>query len=143
MRKLTMIMVILVMVALTRTTPAVERKVVAPRAGSPGSWRLIGTTQAGYTADHDTIIVQGPFDNFRRIKFKVTNANLNLQHMIVAYDNGAPERIEVRENIRQGGESRQIDLRGVGQRSIRKIDFWYDTKGFLKGKANVTVFGMK
>jgi hypothetical protein len=143
MRKLTMILVILVMVALSWTTPAVERKVVAPRAGPPGSWRLIGTTQAGFTADHDTIIVQGPFDNFRRIKFKVTNANLNLQHMIVAYDNGAPERIEVRENIRQGGESRQIDLRGVGQRSIRKIDFWYDTKGFLKGKANVTVFGMK
>lgn len=41
------------------------------------------------------------------------------------------------------GESRAIDLQGVGKRSIPKIEFWYDTKGFLKGKANVTVFGMK
>lgn len=41
------------------------------------------------------------------------------------------------------GEWRAIDLKGVGTRSIRRIDFWYDTKGFLKGKADVTVFGMK
>ena len=47
------------------------------------------------------------------------------------------------QNIPQGGESRAIDLRGIGKRSVRRIDFWYDTKGFLKGKADVTVFGMK
>ena len=42
-----------------------------------------------------------------------------------------------------GGESRVIDLRGVGQRSLRRIDFWYDTKGVGRGTADVTVFGMK
>jgi len=36
-----------------------------------------------------------------------------------------------------------IGLRGSGQRSIRRIDFWYDTKGLLNGKADVTVFGRK
>ena len=56
---------------------------------------------------------------------------------------GAPDNIEVRQNIPQCGESRVIDLRGAGKRSLRRIDFWYDTKGFLKGKADVTVFGMK
>lgn len=29
------------------------------------------------------------------------------------------------------------------KRRVRWIDFWYETKGFLKGKAHVTVFGMK
>jgi hypothetical protein len=38
---------------------------------------------------------------------------------------------------------RAIDLRGIGKRSVRKIESWYDTKGVLKGKADVTVFGMK
>ena len=114
-----------------------------PRPGSPGTWRLIGTTQAQHSADHDAIIVQGPYDNFRALKFKVTDAPLNMMHMVVTYDNGMPDRIEVRQNIPQGGESRVIDLKGVGKRSIRKIEFWYDTKGFLKGKADVTVFGMK
>lgn len=52
-------------------------------------------------------------------------------------------RRDVRQTISQGGESRQIDLRGSGRRSIRKIEFWYDTKGIFKGRANVTVFGMK
>lgn len=114
-----------------------------PRAGTAGSWRLIGSVQANFRADHDVIIVKGPFDNFRRIKFKVTDAPLNLHRLVVTYDNGAPDKIDVRQNIPQGGESRVIDLRGIGKRSIRKIEFWYDTKGILNGKADVTVFGMK
>jgi hypothetical protein len=123
--------------------PVLAQKVVQPRGGSPGEWRLIGQTHADHGADHDAIIVKGPFDNFRKIKFKVTDAPLNMQHMVVTYDNGAPDRIDVRQNIPQGGESRAIDLRGIGKRSVRRIEFWYDTKGFLKGKADVTVFGMK
>ena len=135
-------------VALTVTlsglaAPAHAQKAVQPRAGSAGTWKLIGQTHADHSADHDTIIVQGPFDNFRRIKFKVTDAPLNMQHMVVTYDNGAPDKIDVRQNIAQGGESRVIDLRGAGKRSLRRIDFWYDTQGFLSGKADVTVFGMK
>jgi hypothetical protein len=122
--------------------PAMAKK-VQPNPGSAGSWRLVGTTHADHSVDHDSIVVQGPFDNFRRIKFKVTDAPLNMLRLVVTYDNGAPDPIDIRQNISQGAESRAIDLRGVGKRSIRKIDFWYDTQGFLKGKADVTVFGMK
>jgi hypothetical protein len=116
--------------------------VVHPRPGAPGTWRLLGTTQAKHNVDHDTIIVQGPFDNFRRLKFKVTDAPLNMLRMVVTYDNGVSDNIDVRQNIAQGAESRAIDLRG-GSRSIRRVDFWYDTRGFLRGKADVTLFGMK
>ena len=130
-------------VALAGAVPVQADKVVKPNPGPAGSWRLIGQTHADHSHDHDTIVVQGPFDNFRKIKFKVTDAPLNMQYMLVTYDNGQPDRIDVRQNIPQGGESRAIDLKGVGQRSLRRIDFWYDTKGFLKGKADVTVFGMK
>jgi hypothetical protein len=119
------------------------QQVAQPRAGNAGEWRLIGQTHADHAADHDSIIVKGPFDNFRKVKFRVTDAPLNMQHMVVTYDNGAPDKIDVRQNVPQGGESRAIDLRGIGKRSVRRIDFWYDTKGFLKGKADVTVFGMK
>ena len=120
----------------------IAQQVSRPRAGAPGSWRLIGNTEAKFTADHDVIHVQGPYDNFRKLKFKVTDAGLNLMRMVVTYDNGAPDNIDIRQNIPQGGESRVIDLRG-GKRSIRKIEFWYDTKGILNGRANVTIFGMK
>lgn len=120
-----------------------QTHVVQPRAGAVGSWRLLGTVQAKHTADHDAIIVAGPYDYFRKLKFKVTNSALNMQRMIVRYDDGgAPENIDIRYNIPQGGESRVIDLRGV-RRKIKAVDFWYDTKGFLNGRANLTLFGMK
>jgi hypothetical protein len=122
---------------------AQAQKVVQPNAGAAGQWKLIGQTHADHAADHDTIVVKGPFDNFRAIKFKVTDAPLNMQRMVVVYDNGQPDKIDVRQNIPKGGESRVIDLKGIGKRSVRRIDFWYDTKGFLSGKADVTVFGKK
>jgi hypothetical protein len=119
------------------------QKVSQPRPGDRGSWRLLGTVQAKHTADHDIIYVKGPYDYFRRLKFKVTDAPLNMQRMIVRYDDGAaPENIDVRYNIPKGGESREIDLRG-GKRKIKSVEFWYDTKGFLSGKADVTLFGIK
>ena len=130
-------------VALTGTARAAQNRVTHPRAGAPGTWRLLGQVSANLTADHDVIVVRGPYDNFRRIKFKVTDAPVNLKLVIVTYDNGAPDRLEVRERIEKNGESRVIDLRGAGQRSLRKIEFWYDTVGAFRGKADVTVFGMK
>jgi hypothetical protein len=119
------------------------QQVTHPKPGHAGSWRLIGQTHANHTADHDVIVVKGPYDNFRKIKFKVTDAPLHMHYMLVTYDNGQPDRIDVRQNIPKGGESRVIDLKGVGQRSLRRVEFWYDTKGLLNGKADVTLFGMK
>lgn len=124
-------------------TSVSAQKVARPRGGAVGSWRVLGVTHARHTADHDAIIVSGPYDYFRKLKFKVTDSPLNMKRMIVRYDDGgAPENIEVRYNIPRGGESRVIDLRG-GRRKIKSVEFWYDTKGFLNGKADVTLFGMK
>ena len=113
-----------------------------PRPAPVGSWVIIGTTHANHTADHDGIVVQGPGDDFRALKLKVTDAPLTLMKMVVTYDNGKPENIEVRQNIPRGGETRVIDLEG-GRRSIRRIDLWYDTKGLLNGRADVTILGLK
>ena len=124
-------------------SPVHAQQVVQPPPAKAGHWVLLGRTQANHTADHDGIVISGPFDNFRRIQFRVTDAPLNIQRMVVTYGNGKPDQIELRQNIPQGGQSRVIDLRGVGTRHIRRIDFWYSTKGFLKGRADVTVFGMK
>ena len=119
------------------------QKVIQPKAGPAGSWKVLGTTHAKHTADHDAIIVAGPYDFFRKLKFKVTDAPLNLQRMIVRYDDGgAPENIETRHDIPKGGESRVIDIKG-GKRKLKSVEFWYDTKGLFNGTADVTLFGMK
>lgn len=107
-----------------------------------GSWRVLGTVHAKHTADHDALNVPGPHDYYRKIKFKVTDSPVNIQRLVVRYDDGAPENINTRIEIPKGGESRVIDLKG-GKRKLKSIEFWYDTKGFLNGKADVTVFAMK
>ena len=122
---------------------AQAQMVSQPRPGGVGSWRVLGHTQAKFSADHDAIFIAGPYDYFRRLKFKVTDAPLNMIRMIVRYDDGgAPENIDIRFNIPQGGESRIIDLRG-GKRKLKSVEFWYDTKGILNGRADVTLFGLK
>lgn len=107
-----------------------------------GSWRNLGTVHAKHTADQDALNVPGPHDYYRKLKFKVTDAPVNIQKIVVRYDDGAPENIDIRQEIPKGGESRVIDLRG-GKRKLKSIEFWYDTKGVFNGTADVTVFGMK
>jgi hypothetical protein len=120
-----------------------KAQIIKTNKQAVGSWRLIGETKvSGGGVDHDIIKVEGPGDNFRKLKFKVTNSGLNMIRMVVTYDNGGREEIDIRQNISQGGESRVIDLKG-GKRSIRNIQFWYEDKGILDGKARVAVFGRK
>jgi hypothetical protein len=108
-----------------------------------GGWRNLGTTHAKHSAEHDRIIVRGPYDYFRKLKFKVKDAPIQITRMIVIYQDGRlPEKIQTRYNIPKNGESRVIDLKG-GRRKIKSIEFWYDTKGFLQGTADVTVYGLK
>lgn len=122
---------------------AFAQKVVKPRSGTTGSWRYLGTTSARSTADHDVIIVAGPYDFFRKLKFKVKDSGLEMYYILVRYDDGgAPERIETRFNIPQGGESRVIDIRG-GKRKLKSVEFYYRDKDILNGKADVMLYGIK
>ena len=107
---------------------------------SNGDWVKLGSVNAGHDADHDRITVTGPRDNYRKLKFKVKNAALNMRQVVVTYDDGAPERLEVKENLAAGAETRVIDLHG-GKRSIRTIEFWYETKNNKGDKAEVVAFG--
>jgi len=106
------------------------------------NWRQIGQVKANYGGDHDEIRVSAPFDDFRKIKFRVSSADVNMDRMRITYDNGGKQEVPLKMVIREGDESRNIDLKG-GKRSIRKIEFWFDTKGRFSGKAKVTVYGRR
>jgi hypothetical protein len=143
MQKKYLIAVFLVAILSFDSSLLSAQKVVQPKQGSAGTWRLLGTVQANHSADHDVIYIKGPYDYFRRIKFKVTDSPLNMFRMVVRYDDGGlPENIETRMDIPKGGESRIIDLKG-GTRKLKSVEFWYDTKGIFNGKADVTLFGQK
>lgn len=106
------------------------------------NWREIGEVKANYGGDHDAITVQGPFDDFRKLKLRVSSADVNMDRMLVTFDGGGRDEIPLRMVIEKGQESRVIDLKG-GKRSIRRIEFWFDTKGRFSGKAKVKVYGRR
>lgn len=141
-KNLSFVLILICVALISFSAQAQKIKHVGNNGVKAGSWRVLGTVHAKHTADHDALNVPGPHDYYRKIKFKVTDSPVNIQRLVVRYDDGAPENINTRVEIPKGGESRVIDLKG-GKRKLKSIEFWYDTKGFLNGKADVTVVAMK
>lgn len=105
-------------------------------------WKMIGERSVKFSSDKDIIRVGGN-DWYTKLKIKVVDAPLHIGDMDVIFENGEKFDIAIKENIRQGGESRVIDLPG-GERRIDRIEFRYHTTGRLRnGTANVIVFGRR
>ena len=105
-------------------------------------WRFIADKIVAFGVDHDVIVTGNTNDDFRKLKLRVTDGPLKMYDMKVYFDNGTVQDVSIRIRIPQGGESRVIDLDG-GLRHIKRIEFWYETKGFRKGRARVAVWGYK
>jgi hypothetical protein len=105
-------------------------------------WRFIADRMVAFGVDHDVIVTGNTNDDFRKLKLRVTDGPLKMYDMKVYFDNGSVQDVSIRSLIRQGGESRVIDLDG-GLRHIKRIEFWYETKGFRKGRSRVAVWGYK
>ena len=105
-------------------------------------WRKIGERNVDLVKDRDEIPVIGA-DRFRSIKFLVTDASIDLQDLVVYFETGDKQNIEVRTPLMAGTESRVIDLDG-GERSLKKIVFIYKTlPNQGKEKAHVEIWGLK
>jgi hypothetical protein len=104
-------------------------------------WKLIGDKKVNFLVDRDVVHVTGN-DNYTKLKIRVKDGPVKIMDMDVHFENGDKFDVALKQRIAQGGESRVIDLPG-GSRSIRKIEFWYETKGFLKGRATVEVWGRR
>ncbi len=107
---------------------------------SKAQWRFIADKWVGFGVDHDVIVTGNTNDDFRQLKLRVTDGPLKMYDMKVYFDNGSVQDVSIRLHIPQGGESRVIDLDG-GLRHIQRIEFWYETKGFRKGRSRVAVWG--
>ena len=105
-------------------------------------WRFMADKWVNYGVDRDVIVFGDLKDDFRQIKIRITDAPLRMYDMKIYFDNGDVQDVALKSLFRQGDESRVIDLNG-GMRHLRKIEFWYETKGVLRGKARVAVWGKR
>jgi hypothetical protein len=111
-----------------------------PATKTAGIWFFLADKNVGFGIDHDVIHFGNWKDDVRQIKLKVTDGPIRMYDMKVHFDNGDVQDVSLRSRFTQGSESRVIDLNG-GLRHLKKIEFWYETKGFARGRARVAVWG--
>ncbi len=112
------------------------------RETNAAPWRLLGDKNVNFSVDRDVLHFSNWGDDVRQLKLKVTDGPLKMYSMTIHFDNGSTQSVELRNHFAQGSWSRVIDLDG-GLRHLTKIEFVYETQGFLKGKSRVAVWGRK
>jgi len=112
-----------------------------PPAGRPGTWELLGSQKVSFGVDRDVIRVGRREGQFRAIKLRVQDNDIEVLDLKVVYANGAPDDIRVRQFIKKNSETRTIDLKG-GTRAIREIQLTYKSRPSIRGRATVEVYGL-
>lgn len=112
---------------------------LAPTAAQ-ARWDQLGCKQVGFLVDKDVIRVGRREGKFTAIRLKVTGNKVYMTDLKVIYANGAPDDIPVRNEIRAGGQTRPLDLKGE-RRAINQIEMVYRSQPNFKGEATVCVEG--
>ncbi len=105
-------------------------------------WEQLGCQSVGFLVDRDVVKVGRREGTFKAIRLEVSGNTVFMNDLKVVYANGAPDDIQVRSEIRAGGETRPLDLKGRGERAIDRIELTYRAKPSFKGSVKVCVSGL-
>ena len=106
---------------------------------TPPQWEKLGERKVNRKVDRDEILVTARDGRFSKIKIGVRRSGINMHRCVIHFANGGKQEVNIRKNIPAGSSTRVIDING-GKRVIKKVVFWYDTKG-LQDKAVVALWG--
>ena len=101
-------------------------------------WVELGCRDVGFHVDRDMIHVGRREGRFSAIRLKVHGNRVYMYDLRVIYSNGEPDDLPVRAEIRPGGQTRPIELRGRA-RSIQRIQMVYQSEPNFRGRATVCV----
>lgn len=112
-------------------------------ATSAQDWVNLGSKEVKDRSEQDTWHIGGGKGQFRKIKITVQRKAVRFYRLEVKFENGTVQNIELRDVIRAGGATRNIDLTGT-DRKIDKVDVWYEAQTARRGvRSEVTLFGMR
>jgi hypothetical protein len=100
----------------------------------------LGCRSVGFIKDTDVIRVGKDSGRFKSIQLRVTGNDIEMRDLKIVYGNNQVDDVQVRSQIRAGGETRRIDLKG-DKRFIKEIIMTYVSRPSFKGQARVCVFG--
>ena len=138
MKKLLMISILAATVGINKASAQQTKVVVSDATG----WHKIGSTTVDFKKETDEVVIVGA-DRFASIKFKITDAPVEIVSIEVYFESGDTQKVPVNAKINAPGESKTIKLNG-GERDLKKIVFVYKTMSNSKDeKANVEIWGLK
>jgi hypothetical protein len=134
----------LMLLAITVFCGSIIAQKPAVVASDKTGWHKIGETTVDFNNDHDEVAVLMA-DRFSAIKFKVTDAPIDLLDLDVYFEEGDMQNVKVGYAIKTAGESSgAIQLKGGSERNLKKIVFRYKTVANSKDKkAHVEIWGLK
>ena len=106
-----------------------------------GRWEYLGQSRVNSRVDHDRIRVTRR-GMFRSIQLGIKGGDIEFQRVVVHFDNGENQEVEVRDRINSGGKTRVIDLPG-NRRNIRSVEFWYGKPNWRTGRATLNLWGRR
>ena len=108
--------------------------------GAQNRWELLGRQEVDSRRDHDRINVGRRDGRFRQLQIRVQGGSIEMNKMVVTFDNDETFSPQLRRRFEQGSESHVIDLPGK-RRAIKRIDFNYRSVNRRDGKGTVAVYG--
>ncbi len=134
--------ILLVILLIAASLMHMQAQTAAVIANDKDGWHKIAETIVNFDREKDEILILGA-DRFASIRFKVTDAPVQLIRIEVYYESGDHQNIDVNASISQDAESKVIDLNG-GERSLKKVVFYYKTlPNSADKKAHMELWGMK
>lgn len=110
------------------------------QAQRAGNWLYLGEANVDGNADHDRIKVGRSEGRFRALQIRVERAPIEFQRVVVHYGNGQNEELEIRDKIRAGGRTRNIDIQGQ-ERVIESVELWYARANYGSRKPKLRLYG--
>jgi hypothetical protein len=102
-------------------------------------WTLMGEQWVHGGRNKDIISVGGRQGKFTKLMVVVDEGELNLDDIIIEYDNGRKHSPKLHHSFRDGARTRPVDLRGDA-RVIRKVEVRYSNMP-KTGRAKVQLWG--
>lgn len=109
--------------------------------GGRDKWEELGCQKVGFLGDRDVVKVGRREGRFKAIRLVVSGNSVYIMNLKVIYANGAPDSIDVKSEIKEGGQSGPLDLKGR-DRAIDRVELVYRAKPNFSGSAKVCVQGL-
>ncbi len=86
-------------------------------------WDFLGNAQVDSSQDHGRIQITRRGIQFRTIQLRVSGEAIFFDLLVIHFDDGTSQQLNISDRISPGGKSYVIDL--LGERSLQSVELWY------------------